>query len=87
MEKKPWTVNDIVTILGAIFSGLALLITTWNSTKSDHIATTIGHVAQQQDVQLAKTEVIKAEVESTQQKAAVVEHKVQVIEASLPTKR
>lgn len=59
MEKKSWTANDITTILAAIFSGLALLISTWNQTKLDH-------VAKQQDLQVLTAAVIREDLATVQ---------------------
>lgn len=57
-ERKGWTVNDVVTVIGAIFSGFALLISTWNNHK-------IGDVQTQQVMQVQKAEVISSELEAT----------------------
>ncbi len=54
-NNKPWfDKNDIVTIIGAIFSGLALLISTWNSTQLNRVQTKQDtHERKAEDIQVA----------------------------------
>lgn len=96
-SKRTWTVNDITTILAAVFSGLALLISTWNSTKNDHIISTMRHVVAQQDEQTMKAEVIAsdlaiatkatkesdAKLDKIVEKTADVKNSIQVIDSKL----
>lgn len=83
--KGPWGLsrNDIISIIGAIFSGIAMLITTCNMHEIDRGNRTLRHVEAQQDTQLQKTQDIAIEIGNVQQRAEVIDHKASLIESKL----
>lgn len=61
-DKSPWTIGNIIAIIGAIFAGLSLCISTWNNTK-------LHKVEDQQTVQAEKAD--QAATAAVETKAAV----------------
>lgn len=84
--KTPWyqDFSKVMLLLTTILGFITATQTQCNAAKQDRGNDKIDHVASTQQEQLHKAEVIKETVQAIEQRAAVVENKVEVIGEKLP---